>query len=429
MSGERVDITGDGGVFKTVIKQGTEERRASPGDTVSVHYTGTLASNGDKFDSSKDRNEPFSFGLAKNQVIKAWDVGVATMNIGEVALFECRADYAYGETGSPPKIPANATLNFEVELLSFEGEDISPDRDGSITKSIIAEGEKYNCPSEFAPVSVHIVGTYQRKQFLDKTLTFELGEGSEVGLPEGVDRALRRINKGEKCKVVLKGSRFTYGSNPPEGSGLPPNAELEFTIFLTDFEKVKASWEMTEEEKIEHAKTLKDKGTAFLKQNKLALAANKYSAIANLLEHTNPVGGPLKDQVDDILIAGWLNSALVNQKLNETAECIKNCEKVLEKKPTHVKALYRKGQALQQRKDLEEAIEVFTKVVELEPTNKAAQQEILVCKKTISDLRAKEKKRFAGLFEKLAKEDEKAGISIDDAREGTSSQPEEIETN
>lgn len=74
--------------------------------------------------------------------------------------------------------------------------------------------------------------------FLDKDVTFELGEGSEVGLPEGVDRALRRINKLEKCKVVLKGSRFTYGSKTPAEFNLPPGAELEFTIFLKDFEKV-----------------------------------------------------------------------------------------------------------------------------------------------------------------------------------------------
>lgn len=115
---------------------------------------------------------------------------------------------------------------------------------------------------------------------------------------------------------------------------------------------------MTEEEKIEAANALKEKGTEFLKANKLALAANKYSAIANLLEHTNPVAGEMKDKVDAVLIAGWLNSALVNMKLSETAECIKNCDKVLEKNPTHVKALYRKAQALQQRKDLDEAIDV-----------------------------------------------------------------------
>ena len=87
-------------------------------------------------------------------MIKGWDVGVASMAKGEVATLECRSDYAYGESGSPPKIPPNAILNFEVELLRWEGEDISPDRDGSIAKSVIVEGgDKYNYPVENAPVT------------------------------------------------------------------------------------------------------------------------------------------------------------------------------------------------------------------------------------------------------------------------------------
>jgi FKBP-type peptidyl-prolyl cis-trans isomerase len=74
-----------------------------------VHYTGTLL-DGTKFDSSVDRDEPFSFSLGHGSVIKGWDIGVATMKKGEKALFTLRHDYAYGEKGSPPTIPPSATL-------------------------------------------------------------------------------------------------------------------------------------------------------------------------------------------------------------------------------------------------------------------------------------------------------------------------------
>lgn len=414
--GDKIDVTPnkDGGVLKAIVTPGSGDAHPSNGDTVFVHYTGTLASNGAKFDSSRDRNEPFKFTLGKGQVIKAWDLGVASMKKGEVANLECRADYAYGDTGSPPKIPGGATLNFNVELIRWEGEDISPDRDGTITKSIIVEGEKYNCPTENALVKVHIVGFHEGRQFYDQDFDYTLGEGELKNLPEGVDRAIRRINKGEKCRVTIK-SRFGYGSSPPAEFNLPPNANLTFTIFLKDFEKAKASWELTDEEKIETANKSKERGTEFLNEGKLRLAFNKYSYMLTLLEYGKPMDEKWKEDWETTLIAGFLNCALVNLKQNETAECIKYCDKALEKRPDHVKALYRKGQALQQRKDYEDAIEVYTKVTEKDPANKAAQQQILVCKQKIAELRSKEKKRFAGMFDKLAREVEKERMDVDEA--------------
>lgn len=102
------------------IEKITQGTGASPksGDTVTVHYTGWLTS-GAKFDSSVDRDEPFAFVLGEGQVIQGWDQGVATMRIGEKAKLTIPPEMAYGASGYPGAIPPNATLIFEVELLSI----------------------------------------------------------------------------------------------------------------------------------------------------------------------------------------------------------------------------------------------------------------------------------------------------------------------
>jgi peptidylprolyl isomerase len=77
-------------------------------------------SDGSKFDSSRDRGTAFKFTIGQGMVIKGWDEGFASMKVGEHAILKVRYDYAYGESGSPPKIPAKADLYFDVELLGFK---------------------------------------------------------------------------------------------------------------------------------------------------------------------------------------------------------------------------------------------------------------------------------------------------------------------
>ena len=91
-------------------------KMADPGVTAAVHYTGWLM-DGTKFDSSKDRGQPFSFTLGAGQVIKGWDEGVKGMRIGGKRTLIIPPDMGYGAAGAGGVIPPNATLKFEVELL------------------------------------------------------------------------------------------------------------------------------------------------------------------------------------------------------------------------------------------------------------------------------------------------------------------------
>jgi FKBP-type peptidyl-prolyl cis-trans isomerase FkpA len=112
------EVTTPSGLKYEDTKVGTGAE-AKAGQNVAVHYTGWLT-NGTKFDSSKDRGQPFTFRLGGGQVIKGWDEGVQGMKIGGVRKLTIPADLGYGARGAGGVIPPNATLVFEVELLDVK---------------------------------------------------------------------------------------------------------------------------------------------------------------------------------------------------------------------------------------------------------------------------------------------------------------------
>jgi peptidylprolyl isomerase len=103
------------GLTFIITKHGTGPL-AQVGDTVSVHYTGTLT-DGTKFDSSRDRGEPIEFPLGQGRVIKGWDEGIAKMHVGDQAILIIPPSIGYGSRGAGGVIPPDATLIFIVELV------------------------------------------------------------------------------------------------------------------------------------------------------------------------------------------------------------------------------------------------------------------------------------------------------------------------
>ncbi|KAL0251347.1 hypothetical protein GEMRC1_000560 [Eukaryota sp. GEM-RC1] len=185
---EEVSLHPDNLVIKKVIHAGDESSPSPlPGAKVFVHYTGTLE-NGDKFDSSRDRNDPFSFTIDQGMVIKGWDIAVKSLKIGERASFWIHYTLAYGESGSPPKIPGKSHLVFDIELLDFE-----PDYSSMEAEDVIEAASKMKATADqaFGKSDVQSAVTTWKKA-VDALETVWLDESKE-SLSEGLKELQTKI--------------------------------------------------------------------------------------------------------------------------------------------------------------------------------------------------------------------------------------------
>lgn len=405
MEGEDITPKKDGGVLKLVKREGTGTELPMTGDKVFVHYVGTLL-DGTPFDSSRDRGEKFSFELGKGQVIKAWDIGVATMKVGELSQLICKPEYAYGSAGSPPKIPPNATLVFQVELFEFHGEDITEEEDGGIIRRIVTKGEGYTKPNEGASVEVAVQGTYEGRVFDEREMKFDIGDGEGLGLPTGVEKAIMAMEQGEESLFTIK-PKYGFGKAGHAGYKIPGDAMLEYRIQLTTFEKAKEAWEMSTLEKLEQGAIVKEKGTQYFKDGKYKQASVAYKRIVSWLEHESALLPSDEPIAKALRLAAHLNLAMCYLKMQEPSQALENCEKALELDESNEKALFRRGESRFAMKEFERARGDFQRVIQLYPANKAAKTQVALCQKLIKEQHERDKRLYANMFQKFADADAK----------------------
>ncbi|RRT46966.1 hypothetical protein B296_00039455, partial [Ensete ventricosum] len=331
---------GKQGLKKKLVKKGDGWETPEAGDEVEgrwvveplvvVHYTGTLL-DGTKFDSSRDRGTPFKFKLGQ---------GIKTMKKGENAIFTIPPELAYGEHGSPPTIPPNATLQFDVELLSWcSVKDIC--KDGGIFKKILKEGEKWENPKD-----------------LDEVLGL---------FCPALAKAVKTMKRAEKVLLTVKPQ--CRPASGDEGA-VPPNANLYVELELVSWKIVT---EIGDDKKI-LKKVLKE-GEGYDRPNEGAAVTGGDSQGSKFIEHDNSFSEEEKKQSRALKAVCSLNNAACKLKLKDYKEAEKLCTKVLETESRNVKALYRRAQAYIQLADFDLAELDIKKALEIDPDNRFAKGE------------------------------------------------------
>lgn len=399
---EEINLTADGGVTKKITKLGEGDERPPKGSEVSVHYVGTLTT-GEKFDSSRDRNVPFTFNLGKGNVIRGWDIGVATMKKGEVAVLTCKPEYAYGERAQG-SIPANSTLIFEVELLSWEDKkDVSSKKDKSVMKKEVLAGEGWETPSDETKVTVSydIFADSSFEKKLDTKENFVFVVGDEEIDSEAFEDAVKSLKLHEKARFYISNPGKTFDSNKSS------NGMLYIDISLTEMNKPKATYLLEADELIKMAEEKRVEGNEYYKSKRMSMATKRYKKALECLGSDYKFSDEQKSQAKKMKVLCHNNIAAVALFTKDYPAVMEACNKALEIEPNNDKALVRKAKALDAKEEWEEAISILNKVIEVVPENVEAKKQLAVSKKKLAAFNKKQSKAFAGFFEKYAKEEAK----------------------
>lgn len=236
--GEEREIN-SAGVKKKLVKRGAGWETPDFGYEVTVHYVGMLV-DGTKFDSTRDREQPFTFKLGHGQLLRELETGIISMKKGEIALFTLPPEMAYGDVGLDG-VPPGSVVQYEVELLSWIVV-VDMCKDGAIVKRILERTEGNKQPSDLDEVLVK----YQIMLPDGTTIARTTEQGVEFYVKDGhlipaLPKVIKTMKAGEKANLIIQ-PQYGFGDVGREASAefpsVPPNSVLRMDLDLVSFKPV-----------------------------------------------------------------------------------------------------------------------------------------------------------------------------------------------
>ncbi|KAG9455803.1 hypothetical protein H6P81_000311 [Aristolochia fimbriata] len=402
-----VDVCGDGGISKKVLSKSEILERAQKKDEVTVKYEARLK---DGSLVAKSPEEGVEFLVSEGHLCPAISKTVITMRKGEKALVQVKPEYAFGTIGRPARdgfvaVPSNSDITISLELVAYKLLEYVTE-DMKVVKKITTVGEGFLKPNSGTTAQIRYIakledGTIFEKKGHGEEEPFEFKVDEEQVI-SGLDLAVATMKKGEFA-IVKVDPEYGFGNEEIKRdlAVVPPNSDLYYEIEMVNLTKVKESWDMKPEEKIEYAGKRKEEGNVYFKAGNYKRASLRYDMAAKYVEFDSTFDQDQKKIGKFFKVSCNLNNAACKLKLKEYREAANLCSKVLALESENLKALYRRAQAYTEVKDMDLAELDLKKALEIDPENGEAAQLLEKVKKLQVYYDKKDSKMFSNMIGKL----------------------------
>merc|ERR1719464_2330712 len=401
-------VTYDNGVKKIILREGWG-RPAPDGSDAYIRYVGKFKDSQRVFEDNTAQSPPFKFLVGHFRVIRAIDIAVAAMKIGEKCLLRTSSRYAFGEKGEGRKIAPNKDLDYELEVVDWDDWKRVNNRD-EVVKRVLkqGEGDMYDVPDASAICDV----TYTAQSFEDEKYpgaVFSSGRHIEVmvdedpTLPEGFHEALKSMNKYEMAEFKIL-PQMGFGDKGVPEVGVKGTDALYYRVQMHNYQNLMSRWKMEPLQLMDVGQRFKQKARQYYDLGHWDYAFQRYEKALEYFEAEEKMDWDEKRQAKDEVAKVHNNLAMIHLRRNEFKDCVRECNKVLQHDKDNVKAWCRKGQARMMTAEYRKAKECLSYALSLDEGNRFIKRMLRENRKKKRKYKATQKELYGNMFDRYNEE-------------------------